>query len=339
MMNQPAQTPKLTPPSTIEVPPETPVVTLQGACEQPQNRAKSGTCKTVITRAQMDALIDTLIPNAPQYMRSQFTVNYVRSLAAAAVARKRHLENNPAVMKEIETRQKMARSQALASSLYKSFEVDAAKVSQAEIQEYYSGHASEYEEGEVQRLAIPKSAAATGNPEDIAALKALADSLRARAVAGEDFDRLQQEAYQNLGIKDEPSTVKMGMERRISLPSDEAKVFDLKPGEISEVIDSPMALVILKLVSKKSAPLETVRPEIESLLQGQHMQQSLSDAARSVQVDFNLKYLEMASAPELFVPPPGAGQPSATRSATASNFHWRRPSRSRTAQAVVPAQR
>ena len=339
MMNQPAQTPKLTPPSAVEVPSDAPVVTLQGVCEQTQIRTKSGTCKTVITRAQMDSLIDTLIPNAPQYMRSQFAVNYVRALAAAAVARKRHLENDPAVMKEIEARQKMAWSQALASSLYKSFEVEAVKIPQAEIQEYYTGHASEYEEGEVQRLAIPKSAAATGNPEDVAALKALADSLRARAVAGEDFDKLQQEAYQNLGIKDEPFTVKMGLERRISLPSDEAKVFDLKPGEISGVIDSPMALVILKLVSKKSAPLETVRPEIESLLQGQHMQQSLSDAARSVQVDFNLKYLEMASAPELFVPPPGAGQPSATRSATASNFHWRRPSRSRTAQAVVPAQR
>jgi hypothetical protein len=310
MMNR-RTPPEPTPPSNLEVPQDAPVVTLEGVCDRPRVRAKSAGCKIVITRAQMDALIDTLVPDATQSVRSQFAINYARLVAAAEVAKRQHLENDPAAAKEIQARQKMVRMQVLASTLYKSLEGQAAMAPLSEVQKYYAGHPTDYEEGEVQRLVLPKSVPTIGGrPLDESAVKTKAEALRARAVAGEDFRQLQEEAYKDLGIKAVPPPTKLNMVRRHSLPPEEAKVFDLKVGETSEVVDAVVSLVVLKLDSKKLMPVETVQPEIESILQRERMQTDLRNATGDVKVEFNLKYLEMASAPELF-PLQGLSQPPA----------------------------
>src|ERR1700682_3082695 len=62
---------------TPEVPPETPVVTLEGVCDRPQVAGTKG-CKTVITRALLDSMIDLLAPGTPQAARRQFAINYAR---------------------------------------------------------------------------------------------------------------------------------------------------------------------------------------------------------------------------------------------------------------------
>jgi hypothetical protein len=313
-------------PSTREVPPEAAVVTLEGVCDGPHSAAKPAHCKTVITRAELDSLVDALMPEASQNVRSQFAINYVRILAAAEVARRRHLEENAAVAKEIRTQERMARMRVLASSLYKVFEAQAQKIPLSEIQDYYSSHAADYEAGEVQRLSLPKSAATeSGQPVDLAAAKTVAESMRARAAAGEDdLTQLQQDAYKKLGIQSVPPPVAQTLVRRKNLPPDQAKVFDQKVGEISEVVDAPGALIVLKLVSKKSIPLQEARPEIESTLQRQHLQQNLHDAAQSVKADFNLKYFDMTSSPDLFPAPgtPGAG-PLVNRPRMMSNIRPR----------------
>jgi hypothetical protein len=81
---------------------------------------------------------------------------------------------------------------------------------------------------------------------------------------------------------------------------DEAKAFDLKLGDVSEVLDSQGGFTILKLVSKNFVPVEAARAEIEAVLLREHMHRVLQDATKDIKAQFNLKYLEMSSAPELF---------------------------------------
>jgi hypothetical protein len=138
-------------------------------------------------------------------------------------------------------------------------------------------------------------------------LKAEAEGLRSRAVTGYDFEQLEQLAYKDLGIIGVPPPTKMTMVRRRDLPSDQAMVFDLQPGEISPVIDSYVDLVILKLVSKQTAPLDSVLPEIKAELKQARLQQEIQEASRSIAGEFNLKYFGLAAPPALF-PPPGSSQ-------------------------------
>ncbi len=288
---------------TLEVAPETPVVTLEGVCDRPQVAGAKG-CKTVITRAQLDSMIELLAPETPQSARRQFVINYARLLAASEVAQRKHLEKEPAVIKELQAQLKLARMQVLASTLYRQIEEQAANVPASEIQKYYTDHQANFDEGDVLRLTIPKAAPTeSGQPLDASALKATADALRARAAAGEDFDQLQQAAYKELGLKAPPSATKLNKVRRTRLAPDEAKVFDLKAGEVSEVMESPAAFVILKLDSKQSIPIETAGSEIKSILRQARLEQEIQSASKNVKAQFNLTYLEMPAAPELFVAP------------------------------------
>jgi len=314
--------------TNTEVPPDTPVVTLEGVCDHSQVPGTKD-CKTVITRAQMDSIIDLLAPGTPQDARPQFAIKYTRLLAASGVARREHLEKNPGVANELEAQLKLARMQVLANTLYHQMQEQAENVPTSEIQKYYADHQANFDQGEVWRLYVPRSIARTsGQPLDASAIKAKADELRERAAAGEDFDQLQREAYKDLGINVTPPPTKLNMVRRTSLPQDEAKVFDLNVGELSPVLESGGALVILKLESKQSIPVESAGPEIKSILQRDHLQRELQSAANNVKAQFNLKYLDMPSAPELF-PPAGVAQPGANLG-TASDLRSRMRSRRRT---------
>jgi hypothetical protein len=305
-----------------EVPADAPVVTLEGVCDHSQVPGKKD-CKTVITRAQMDSIIDLLAPGTPPDARPQFAIKYARLLAASGVARREHLEKDPVVANELEAQLKLARMQVLANTLYHQMQEQADNVPVSEIQKYYTVHQADFDQGEVWRLYIPRSTAgASGQSLDASAIKAKADELRERAAAGEDFDQLQREAYKNLGINVAPPLTKLNMVRRTSLPQDEAKVFDLNVGELSPVLESASALVILKLESKQSIPVESAGPEIKSILQRDRLQRELQSAANNVKAQFNLKYLGMPSAPELFTPSaltqpgtkPGTGTESELRS-------------------------
>jgi PPIC-type PPIASE domain len=308
-------------PTNTEVPPDTQVITLEGVCDHSRVPATKD-CKTVITRAQMDSIIDLLAPGTPQGARPQFAINYVRLLAASGVAQREHLEKDPVVANELEAQLKLVRMQVLANTLYHQMQEQADNVPISEIQKYYTDHQANFDQGKVWRLYVPNSIAGTnGQPLDASAIKAKAEELRERAAAGEDFDQLQREVYKNLGINVAPPLTKLNMVRRTSLPQDEAKVFDLNVGELSPVLESGSALVILKLESKQSMPVESAGPEIKSILQRDRRQHELQSAANNVKAQFNLKYLDMPSAPELF-PPSALAQPGA-KSDTASNLRSR----------------
>ena len=291
------------PPSAVEVPPEAPVFTMEGVCDPPQI-SKTKDCKTVITRAEMERITDMFLPDASPAVRRQFAVNYARLLAASGVAQQKHLEKDPEVVRQLQEQMKVTRMQVLAHTLYQQIERQAENTTTSEIQKYYEDHLSNFDEGEVRRLSLPRTAPTTdGRPLDDSIVRNKAEELRQRAVAGEDFEQLQHDAYVNLGISGIAPPTKLNKVRRTNLPRDEASVFDLQLGEVSPVLESLGSLVVLKLVSKQSVPAAEAEEEIKSLLRQARVKQELESATNNVKAQFNLKYLDMTSAPELFPPP------------------------------------
>ena len=171
-----------------------------------------------------------------------------------------------------------------------------------------------------------------------AMMKTEADGLRNRAVLGYDFDQLQAQAYSDLGIAEPLPPTRMAMARRNSMPEDQAQVFDLQTGEITPVIESYTKLVILKLVSKRIAPFESVLPEIKADLEQKRLKQELEKASKSVTADFNLQYLSVRAQPALFTL---HGDMQSLNAATAPNQQRRmarRPMATNTAPAAMPPQ-
>lgn len=287
-------------PAPVELPPGTPVVTLKGVCDAAE-KSDSPDCKTVITRAQMDQIVARMAPGAAQASRPQFAIHYARILAASKLAVDRKLEDNPVVAAELEKKVGPARAEVLAKAFYRQVEEEAGNASDDELQQYYAKHASKFEEGEVLRLSLPISwHSRQGMQLNPAMMKTEAEALRSRAVLGYDFDQLEVQAYRDFGITQTPPPTSLTMARRSSMPEDQAIVFDLQPGEITPVIESYGKLVILKLVSKHTATLESVLPEIKDEVKRERLRQEMAKASQSVTADFNLQYLGMFSQPALF---------------------------------------
>jgi len=287
-------------PAAVELPAETPVVTLRGVCE-PGKKSESADCKTVITRGQMDQIAARMAPGATQAYQPQLTIKYARMLAAAKLAEDRKLQENPAVAAELQKTTGPARAEVLAKAFYRQIEEDAANVPNDELQQYYAEHKSSFEEGEVWRLSLP----ITGYSRDgirfnRATIKTEADGLRTRALGGFDFDQLQAQAYKDLGIPQPPPPTQLTMARRNSMPDDQATVFDLQPGEITPVIESYGKLVILKLVSKHIATFESMSPEIKGEVTKARLRQEMEKDSKTITADFNLQYLGISAQPALF---------------------------------------
>lgn len=308
--------------TTGNIPPEGSVLTYLGSCEPPQKSAAGKGCKVTLTRAEIDTLINTLEPTSSSSSRRQLAINYARLSAAAGAAQRQHLEKDPAIAKQIQLQQKLARMQVLANALYSQMEAKANDVPAVDVEKYYTEHQASFVHGDVRRLTIPKSiSAADTQPVDIEALHTLAEQYRTRAAAGEDIDKLQEEVIKNLGIKVTMPATKVSMARPTYFSMAERGVFDLEAGQVTQVIDSPAAFTVLKLDSKQPISLEIAKLEILPILQRQRVQQEIRKITQNTTPEFNLKYLGLPTAPDILPPPQVAGL--STEQTTQSNVAQR----------------
>jgi len=281
------------------VPPGTPVVTLQGVCK---DRQANSPCETVITRQDLDLFISLYAPDTSETGRGHMAVQYARNVAFSALAEQQGLDRNPALVKELELQLKLVRMRVLANAFLESLpKPPASDVTEPEIQRYYEEHRAQYEQVQVRRLAVPFAVPTESlRPLDRAAVKAEMEELRSRAVAGEDLNQLQQDAYKHLHIQATPPAVGVQTLRRISLQGDDLKAFDLKPGEISTVLDLPAAFAFVKLESKEAAPIGSVHQEIEAALRQKRMEDAVGGLTKGIGAKFNLQYFGMSSQPDIF---------------------------------------
>lgn len=273
-------------PSTVEVPENTPVITIQGLCEGAptlQNINAQAHCRKQITRSEFETLVKQFAPSAPRTALRNIAASYARVLTFALTAQGRGLEQEA----EFKQRLDFLRLQLLAETLERKLQAEAANASDQEIQASYDAHLQDFEEVTLKRLFIPKPAA--GTPPENA--KSVAESIRQRAVAGEDLDKLEKEAYTSLNSKLQPPNINVGSRRRGTLPAaEEAEVFKLDSGQFTSVIEGPGSYTIYKVESKKKLPLETAKEEIKRKLQTQRLKEENDSVSNSVKTEFNEKF-------------------------------------------------
>jgi hypothetical protein len=316
----------------VKVGPDDPVLTLKGFCSDATQTGDA--CKTVITRAQFEKLAEALQPGMSPAIRRQLATRYSMILKMAAEAEKRGLD------KQTSFEQKMyfARLQILTQELSGALQADSAKVTDADIEEYYKKNEPSYEQATFMRIIVPRTkqiqpAAASAKPGTPAGTKTatkpntpppppteaqkkaaeqamtkLADTIRARAVKGEDPDKLQKEAYLAAGLAGNTANTKVEKVRRSTLPVSHQVAMDLKVGEVSEVIsDANSGHYIYVMVSKETLSLESVSPEIRKVISSQRYRDSMQSFQKDV--DLNEAYFGPTRGPGM--PTPRGARPPA----------------------------
>lgn len=305
------------PQATADLPPATPVITIRGLCENPPaNKSAATDCTTVITRAEFEKLIGAVQPTMTAPVRRQFANNYARALVMSEKAVQMGLDKDPAFQEQM----RLARIQVLSAALNKAIQDRAAQVSDQDIEDYYRNNMSKFEQVDVERIYIPKSPQQEVSDTKLSpterqkrtqasaeAMRTLADKLRARAVEGEDFTKLQADAYEAAGIKSIAPNVSIGKTMRSRLPPDQVFVMNLKAGEISAVIDDQNGYFIYKVKSKSTLKLDEAREEIKGALRAQRMGNEMKDIQESATPTLNESYF---AAPQPAPKPTESGKPS-----------------------------
>ncbi len=287
------------------VAPNAAVITIPGLCDKPSlDKSKPAVCNTVVTRAEFEELVDAVAPTIAPAAKKQLATQYGVALVMVHKAHQMGLDKGP----KFEELMRVARISVLTKELSQSLQDEAARVSDQDVAAYYQKNQPAFEEIELQRIFIPRSKqiaegkdkpagdeAKKAQQESEETMQKLADTLRARAAAGEDFDKLQEEAANAADFKGKPPT-KLGKVRRSSLPPTQAEVMNLKPGETSQVISMPNGFLIYKVGEKDTLPLDKVHDEIVSTLRSQRIQESMQAIQQSATPQLNDKYFGDAAA-------------------------------------------
>ncbi len=314
---RPSESNELIPNSNVA--PDAPVITIQGLCEKPPNsNATPAECSTVITRTEFEKLINAVQPNMPPANRKAFATRYVTVLVLSEKAHEMGLDKGP----EFDEQMYIARMQILARLAAGQMQHDAANVPDSQINDYYQQHQNDYKTVSFERIFVPKqkedtagppkSASAKNDSNSEAEMKDEADKLRARAAAGEDPVKLQQEANDFAGNKTKVTNVKAEDVRKPNIPPTDAAIFDLKAGEVSPVFSDPTGYRIYKVEEIKALPLASVHEEIARALQGQNMKNAFDSLENSAKPTFDNAYFANPGAPTLRNPGEHPASPAAT---------------------------
>jgi hypothetical protein len=295
--------------------PKTAAATKTGAAKTAATPAKKpADCKTEITRAEFEKIANGLSPNVTPQLKRQLEQALPRFIAMSEAAKAKGLDKSPRFVQTL----KIAKMQILTNELQRDVQEEADKVSESEIAGYYKKNPEAYEQFSLDRLFVPRNKQPEAEaekeeqkePEKLTEeqqkakeasdkakqdqgeqeLNKLADTLRQRAAAGEDFAKLQKEAFEASGTKVDNPTVNLPKVRRTGLPPAHAAVFDLKVGEVSAVISDNGGHYIYKVVSKDTLPLEQVKEEIHNKLKNERSKEMMDKYTNSFQAVPNEAY-------------------------------------------------
>lgn len=158
-----------------------------------------------------------------------------------------------------------------------SIRAEAAEVSDRQLEEFYRHNE--------RRLTLPEQVRVRhillswkplGQPDDRAALRQQLEEIRNKALAGEDFASLASE------YSDDSTRVNGGdvgyFHRGEMVPAFEQAAFALKPGEISDIVETPFGVHILKLEDRQAErllPLDEVREQLREYISQEKMAEAV----------------------------------------------------------------
>ncbi|MBA3916279.1 MAG: peptidyl-prolyl cis-trans isomerase [Acidobacteriales bacterium] len=284
-------------PSTATLPATYPIITISKPCSQTKaaGAKKAGPCQTVITRTEFEALVHAINPRMPKAEQQELAERYGTALALSQEAIRRGMDHEKDVKALIHYQQISVLANAMTKDIYRENTTSDPEAVEA----YYNSHKDKFERFSFERIYIPaeKQAVAqpadsgNGEPDTRPEMKALADKIYARAKAGEDFDKLQREAFKAADITTEP-TAKIDNLRSGDLSTVQNVIFDMKPGEMSPLLTDASGYFIYKLVSRVVPPYKEVHDAVDLQLQQETHTKSMKDLEALAKTQVNKKYFD-----------------------------------------------
>lgn len=235
-------------------------------------------------------------------------------------ARREGLDQNEAT----KLRVLLGRSQALARAYVGNLQKNMDKlVTDADVEAYYNEHKDEFEEVRARHILISTKEAGGGEDEEDAKDKKpltkdearkKAQSLLDRIRKGEDFAKLASENSDDPGSKTKGGDLDFFAKGIMVKPFDDT-AFTLKPGEVSDLVETEFGFHIIKVEERRTADLSDpqTRQKITQKLQQEKFEKEIERIASSGSVevaeDFTVTPEAAPAMPQLPAAAPGTPNP------------------------------
>jgi len=285
------------PETAAKLAPDTVIMTIKGVCAAGAGKSASDpTCESTITKAQFENLAEALQSKMRDARKRNLADSYPGLLAMARAGEAHGIENSSRFKERLE----FARLQILSQEYIRQLGEEAANISDKDVEDYYRDHAAYFQTATLERLFVPNRKRIESLQKDNAtpaqqkatedAMTKEAVELRGKAAAGGDFMALQKEAYAAADLLDVPPNPSLGKVHRSDLPANHAAVFDLKPGQTSEVLSDATGHYVYKVLSNQTLSLADAKDEIRKTLASQRREGAIQAIEKPVTTQFNPAY-------------------------------------------------
>jgi len=246
-----------------------------------------------LTRADFENILAALAqggrPASTPAAKRQVAEQFGEMEGLAQEARKRKLDQDPTV-------KEMMRVQAdsfLARSLAEKLTAEV-QLSETDLQAYYSGHKSEYEQAEASHILIRYKGSPVPlkpNEKDLTEEEALAKAqdLRKQIEGGADFATLAKSESDDAGSAAKGGALgKFGHGQMVG-PFDKA-AFSAPVGKLTEPVKTQFGFHLIKVESRETKSFEQAKPEIERQLRPKMAQEAGEKIKKETPVTLNDAY-------------------------------------------------
>lgn len=254
------------------------------------------------TEEQFEQLVAALPPQlqaaarGPQ--RREFALQIAELLAVAKEAERRKLDQNP----EVAMRLRYQRDNVLAGALYQEM-VASATVSDEALNAFYQENKAGFEEVTAKHILLRFQGSRVPQPEGKPELteeqaKAKAEELKAKLVAGANFDELAKTESDDTGSAQTGGSLGT-FGRGQMIPAFEEAAFTQPIGAVGEPIRTDFGYHLILVEKRQSKSLEEVRPQLEEELKPQAARAGLKSLTADMKVELDEAYFTAPATPEV----------------------------------------
>ncbi len=244
----------------------------------------------------LDSQKQKIIEQNPQ-LKEQLLRQLVQSIVIADLAKKDGYDKKPEVVDQLE----IFKDSFLANIYLQKEVIEKFTVSEEDMKSYYETHEEEFKKPEMVKarhilVMVEKSA----SEEEKHKAKEKAEDILKKIKSGDDFVKLASEFSDDTLSKPNGGDLGFFARGRMVKPFEDA-AFALKPGEISDIVETQFGYHIIKVDEKKGAeiePFDTVKDRInQKLLQDStrsKITEFIDKAMEDAGVEFNIELLKRA---------------------------------------------
>jgi peptidyl-prolyl cis-trans isomerase C len=259
-----------------------------------------------ITRAQFEDFINGL----PEQVREQARTTAKRQLAEQIAelktlsqeARKRKIDQTPAMKQQIA----IQIDKTLAAALYQNL-LESVKTDDAVLKAAYDKNKGQYEQVKASHILIRfKGSRVPLRPgeKDLTEEEALAKAqdIRKKILAGADFAATAKAESDDTGSGANGGELGQSFSRGQMVPEFDQAAFSLPVGQLSEPVKTPFGYHLIKVTEHAMKTFDEVKPELEKQIKPEQAKAAIEGLKKKTSVSYNENYFGPAAPPAPVAP-------------------------------------